>query len=155
MRESLTYTDPFGLCKKAHALIAWLTERFSKPCATRDEAATRAIEDTEGGRSPAMRRRREWGGEVVESEGGFRYTPNRPGRQTSFTPNPRAAGYAGYYHTHPSFPGYDAERFSNADMEYAERTGQPGYVLTQRGIILKYDPDNDQVIIIRPGSEER
>jgi len=98
-------------------------------------------------------RRREFGGEIIEVEGGFQYTRNRPGRQTNFTPHPGVSGYAGYYHTHPTFPGYDSERFSDGDKGFADATKQPGYVLTGSGRVLKYDPATQSVTVIRPNSE--
>lgn len=95
----------------------------------------------------------EYGGELLDlGQGVYTYTePRTDGLAAGFTPDLGAPGYAGDYHSHgaSSFGRYGDEYFSSAannhgdpgDIEGIEAAGQPGYLVTPSGRMLKYDPD--------------
>ena len=91
-------------------------------------------------------------------DGTYGIMPFNPGTQAGSTPPPISAlppgtTNAARLHTHGgNDPGYDNEHFSPQDMRNARHDQVPSYLATPHGSIQRYDPINDRVTILVPGS---
>lgn len=153
--DPVNFSDPFGLCPEA----GWLRRALGlagAACRTRDEAAIRALDAAPTGGDI------EHCGEIVSSDGGYRYTTARPGGATRCGVRVGRPDYEGAYHTHPDpTPTTRPEEFSgdpgeDGDKRLGDQYGKPVYLKTPSGAIKRYDPDpakkrGGQVTTIRKG----
>jgi RHS repeat-associated protein len=135
--DPVNFSDPFGLCRLRSGALR-LMNLFDGACASRDEAATKALREVgTGGKW-------EYAGEIVaDRQGGFRYSKPRTSRsQTTAPVRPTRQNYEGLYHSHVAAPGYLVEEFSPTnDKRLGDDHGKPVYLLTPSGLIKRYDPD--------------
>lgn len=87
---------------------------------------------------------REFAGEIIADDNGYRYTPARRGSVAGATINIGISAYEGAYHSHGATDRrYLSEVFSDADRAIADRTRKPSFVVTPTGRMLRYDAHRD------------
>ena len=86
---------------------------------------------------------REYGGEIVGNGSLFTFTGPRAGSEAGFSPNTSLASFEGDYHSHgaDSKGKYLDEVFSPTDKQGIDGTGKPGFLVTPKGVMKRYDPD--------------
>ena len=90
----------------------------------------------------SVRENTEYGGELVRSGRGFRFTTPKRGNEASVPIDPNVRHYEGAYHSHGAAdPRYDSENFSDEDRDVADATQRPVYVVTPSGRMRRYDAD--------------
>jgi RHS repeat-associated protein len=138
--DPVNFSDPSGTCPTAGPFTRWWVYWRIPPCATREDAAIDAMTALIKRRSAGMLKRWEYCGEIIGNDDmGFRYVSPKQGQRYTCGPlNYGLANYAGYYHSHSGYHGYDPERFSDDDMKIAHVTDEPAFLLTQSGLLLGY-----------------
>jgi len=126
----------------------WIDPWGLKPGDTylgQDSAATAASLDIYGKTTTSGR---EHGGWIYRKwywpKGVYSYTEPVRGEPTSVNLGRPTRGVSGFYHSHPSVPGYLVEIFSLADKNVAKSNNVGGYLVTPTGQIKKYNPKTQQ-----------
>lgn len=125
----MSYIDPYGLAPG---------DRYG----TADKAGIQAIRDIN---ARSISEGLEYAGRIYRNrDGSYSYTTPIRGQKKSadFGQCPPGKTNAGQYHTHGSAnPDFWDEKYSNSDMDWADKENVPSYLGTPSGNIGKYTPN--------------
>ncbi|MEM2592840.1 MAG: RHS repeat-associated core domain-containing protein, partial [Thermofilaceae archaeon] len=139
-------------------ILGWKPgDKYKSP----DAAAKRAIQDVWDQHYDDLHRR-EYGGWIYKNpDGSYSYTPPHKGGKTRVEPPlgdiPEGATRVGGYHTHPwtMYPSEPDKKFARDACILIYTSSPPLVEYGGDGIITRYDPERDEVVVIGRAKKPR